>query len=179
LLSEKFFSQISFLLQFEGVSSVSSNSQTFMLTNESLARFGYLVSIWAIGSVSGPLIGGAFAQNISWHWIFWINIPILGLGGAAIIIFLKLDKIPGRLLNKIKRFDWLGAVIITASTMSFMVPMTYGGVMYLTPGPYGTHLFFSSSVQLASLVSESTIIDSISGLSIMKESSSMETMWNP
>jgi hypothetical protein len=51
--------------------------------------------------------------------------------------------------------------------------------MYLTPGPHGTHLFFSSLVQLASLVSESTIIDSIYGLSIMKESSLMETMWNP
>jgi len=35
--------------------------------------FGFLSSMWAIGSVSGPMIGGAFAMNNNWRWIFWIN----------------------------------------------------------------------------------------------------------
>ena len=33
--------------------------------------FGYQSGVWAVGSVTGPIIGGAFAQNVTWRWIFW------------------------------------------------------------------------------------------------------------
>ena len=37
--------------------------------------FSLFASMWALGSVSGPIIGGAFSQEVSWRWIFWINLP--------------------------------------------------------------------------------------------------------
>ncbi|RDL33207.1 uncharacterized protein BP5553_08646 [Venustampulla echinocandica] len=94
------------------------------------AWFGYLGSMWAIGSVTGPLMGGAFAQNVTWRWIFWINLPLIGTGAVAIIFFLKLDKLPGNLAEKLRNFDWVGSVVFIASTVSFLIPVTWGGVMY-------------------------------------------------
>jgi MFS family permease len=44
------------------------------------SRRGAVVGIWGgiagLGVADGPLIGGAVTQGLSWHWIFWVNVPI-------------------------------------------------------------------------------------------------------
>jgi EmrB/QacA subfamily drug resistance transporter len=46
-------------------------------------RRGMAIGVWSgisgIAVAVGPLVGGAVVQGISWHWIFWINVPI-GIG---------------------------------------------------------------------------------------------------
>jgi EmrB/QacA subfamily drug resistance transporter len=47
---------------------------------------GAAVGIWGgiagLGVAAGPLIGGAVTQGLSWHWIFWVNVPV-GIGAAV------------------------------------------------------------------------------------------------
>ncbi|KAK1636046.1 major facilitator superfamily transporter [Colletotrichum phormii] len=92
--------------------------------------FSLLSVVWSVGTVTGPLIGAGFAQNISWRWIFWINLPIIAIGVVMIFFFLKQAKVPGQIGTKLKRVDWLGSFLFTAGSTSFLFGISTGGVMY-------------------------------------------------
>jgi EmrB/QacA subfamily drug resistance transporter len=54
-------------------------------------RRGMIVGIYGglagLAVALGPIVGGAIAQSVDWHWIFWINVPI---GGVAVLLGLRL-----------------------------------------------------------------------------------------
>lgn len=62
--------------------------------------------------------------------IFYINLPVIGLGMVFVILFLHQAKIPGHILEKLGRFDWFGSFLFTASSTGFLFGLTTGGVIY-------------------------------------------------
>ncbi|KAL8302079.1 hypothetical protein RB597_002453 [Gaeumannomyces tritici] len=92
--------------------------------------FSVLSAVWSVGTVSGPLIGAGFAQNVSWRWIFWINLPIIFFAGVFVVLFLNQAPIPGELRAKLAAFDWAGSVAFTASSTAFLFGITTGGIMH-------------------------------------------------
>ncbi|KAJ5097793.1 hypothetical protein N7456_008514 [Penicillium angulare] len=92
--------------------------------------FGIMSAMWSLGSVTGPILGGGFAQSVTWRWIFYINFPFIGVGTVFVVAFLNLKVLPGSLLEKIRQIDYIGTVLFVGSLSSFLIPLTWGGISY-------------------------------------------------
>ncbi|KAM0559557.1 hypothetical protein ACHAPJ_004080 [Fusarium lateritium] len=92
--------------------------------------FGLISLNWAIGSILGPLVGGALVEK-SWPWLFWINLPFCGIAYTAIPITMRIKRKEDASVNtKIKEFDWIGTIVFVGSLTSFLIPLSWGGIMY-------------------------------------------------
>ncbi|OJJ46149.1 hypothetical protein ASPZODRAFT_66930 [Penicilliopsis zonata CBS 506.65] len=92
--------------------------------------FGLLSAMWSLGSVTGPILGGVFAEDVTWRWIFYINFPFIGVGAVFVLLFLNLNIIPSSLAEKLRRIDYVGTGLFIGSMASFLIPLTWGGVLY-------------------------------------------------
>lgn len=91
---------------------------------------GFVSLSWAVGSMTGPLIGGAIAENTTWRWIFYLNFPLCAAALVMIPLVLKLEIDTTSLKAKLALVDWFGNVLFIASLTSFLVAVTWGGVQF-------------------------------------------------
>ena len=73
---------------------------------------GQAIGTWsgftAITTALGPVLGGWLIQHASWHWAFFINVPI-----AAAVIAISLWRVPESRSSTAQHADWLGAAVAT------------------------------------------------------------------
>lgn len=93
--------------------------------------FAMVLLSWSIGTIIGPVVGGAFVERTTWRWVFIINIPFCVLGFVLAIFFVRLNAMAKLTLSqKLKQTDWVGAVLFLGGTTSFLVGLSWGGVQY-------------------------------------------------
>ena len=68
---------------------------------------GYIQMVFVIASVAGPLLGGVFADHLSWRWVFYVNLPI---GAATVALIVSALHLPVE--RKPVRIDSLGAALL-------------------------------------------------------------------
>jgi DHA2 family multidrug resistance protein len=94
-------------------------SQTLLLRIFPKEKHAAATGVWAmttiVAPILGPILGGTISDNWSWHWIFFINIPIaIVCAGAAIALLrnaeTKIDKMPIDVIGMLLLVFWVGSL---------------------------------------------------------------------
>ncbi len=86
---------------------------------------GYIQMVFVLASVAGPLLGGLFAEHLSWRWVFYVNLPI---GAAALATITSTLDQPGE--RSRARIDYTGAALLAGALSSVLLVTTWGGREY-------------------------------------------------
>ena len=93
---------------------------------------GYIQMVFVLASVAGPLLGGVLAGELSWRWVFYVNLPIGAVALAAIAATLHA---PARTEGERPRVDYAGAGLLTASLSCLLLVTVWGGRTYAWTSP--------------------------------------------
>ncbi|KAL4909693.1 hypothetical protein BDW74DRAFT_143523 [Aspergillus multicolor] len=92
-----------------------------------------MASVWAVGTTVGPVLGGAFAQHISWRWVFYINLPLCGVSLVLLVLFLRvMHPRPENttIWAQFLRVDLAGNTLLTLSVIAILLALTWAGTAY-------------------------------------------------
>ena len=92
---------------------------------------GFVAAVFGLSSVVGPTLGGFITDTLSWHWVFFVNIP---LGVPVIALFARffpnIRPSPSR-----HQLDYLGIVALIVAVVSLLLGLSWGGVQYEWASP--------------------------------------------
>jgi len=86
---------------------------------------GLFGAVFGIAFIVGPLVGGFLTENISWHWIFYVNIPI---GIVSLVVIERLLPTV-RTPRATRNFDILGGAIFTIAITLLLIGLTNKGLV--------------------------------------------------
>lgn len=132
-----------------------------MFTLEQRAKMqGFFSGVWGVSSIVGPLLGGFLVDQLSWRWVFYINI-LPGLLAAALVALAWRDQPQS---HQRPAIDYAGAILLTAAVVTLLLGLVDFGTSN------GWILIAASVVLLAALLwVESRAADPILPLHLFRE----------
>ena len=86
---------------------------------------GYFGAVFGVSTVIGPLLGGFFVDNLSWRWIFYVNLPIGVVALAVIAVAFHC-----RVEHRRHAMDYLGAALLAADLTAIVLFTSLGGTTW-------------------------------------------------
>ena len=108
---------------------------------------GALGAVFGVTTVIGPLLGGVFTDDLSWRWVFYVNVPI-----AVVVIALAARTIPQIRRGDKPRIDYLGCLFVALGATGLTLATSWGGTQYAWGSATIIGLFAASVVALAIFV---------------------------
>jgi EmrB/QacA subfamily drug resistance transporter len=105
---------------------------------------GFMSAVFGVSSIVGPTLGGYITDNLSWHWVFFVNLP-LGLVIITLFIFFFPNFRPDNLKHRI---DYTGVVLLILGVVPLMLALSWGGVEYAWGSPEIIGMFVFSGLAL-------------------------------
>ncbi|KAK4247367.1 major facilitator superfamily domain-containing protein [Corynascus novoguineensis] len=99
-------------------------------------RPGYLSFVglvWGIGTVLGPVVGGAFVESpATWRWAFYINLCVAGLFAPVYLFWIPSFKPRGgtKSLELVREFDIVGTILSMGAITTLIMATNLGGALY-------------------------------------------------
>lgn len=86
----------------------------------------------AVGNIMGPIISALFTAHVSWRWLGWLNLPVLGVSFPLITVYLRMKAVDpdASKLAKLKRMDWIGILSSSVGILAFILPLSWAGSLY-------------------------------------------------
>src|SRR3954449_5406985 len=87
------------------------------------ARYMAMIGgVFAVASVAGPLLGGLFVDQLSWRWVFYVNLPV---GAAALSVIAT--NLPRSERGERKPLDLRGGALLTVAASTLVLVCSWGG----------------------------------------------------
>ncbi len=126
---------------------------------------GLMSGVFGLSSIIGPPLGGFITDNLSWHWLFYINVP---LGIFIIVLFIAF--FPNFQPDHLKRqVDYGGVTTLILAVVPAMVALSWGGVDYPWISiPIIAMFAFSAVMGVIFVIIESRVQEPILPLSLFR-----------
>ena len=92
---------------------------------------GMIAAVFGLSSVIGPMLGGFITDNLSWHWIFFVNLP---LGVPVVILFVRFFPGHGG-SGRSHQLDYAGMGALILAVVPLLVGLSWGGAQYAWTSP--------------------------------------------